>query len=85
MKFGRQRDWIKQIQLARKEFLSGIQPTTRPQTRINNSLQAWLITSTEEIEEQSNNKGSLWATSYEILSDSSTCFNISFLWLNHVW
>ena len=24
MKFGRQRDWIKQIQLVRKEFLSGV-------------------------------------------------------------
>ena len=48
MKFGGQRDWIKQIQLARKEFLSGVQPTQKRKLRINNSLQAWLITGTEK-------------------------------------
>ena len=58
MKFGRQRDWIKQIQLARKEFLSGVQPIPRRQPRINNSLRAWLITGTETIEEQSDDEES---------------------------
>ena len=42
MKFGRQRDWIKQIQLARKEFVDGIQPVSQPQPRSNN-LRKWLI------------------------------------------
>ena len=58
MKFGRQRDWIKQIQLARKEFLSGVQPTPKQKSRTNSSLQAWLITSTETIEEQSDEEES---------------------------
>ena len=47
------------MQQARKEFLSGIQPNTRRQSKINNSLQAWIITGTEEIEEQSDDKESL--------------------------
>ena len=54
MKFGRQRDWIKQIQLARKEFLSGVQPIPKRQPRINNSLRTWLITCIEVVEEQSD-------------------------------
>ena len=29
-RLGRQQDWIEQIQIAKKEFLSGIQPTLRP-------------------------------------------------------
>ena len=58
MKFGQQRDWIKQIQLARKEILSGVQLIPKWKPRINNSLQAWLITGTETIEEQSDNKES---------------------------
>ena len=48
MKFGRQRDWIKQIQLAREEFVSSEQPVTQPQPRITN-LREWLITSTRNI------------------------------------
>ena len=59
MKFCRQRDWIKQIQLARKEILSGVQPIPRRQPRINNSLRAWLITGTEAIKEQSEDEESL--------------------------
>lgn len=59
MKFGRQQDWIKQIKLARNKFLSGVQPTMRLQPGVNNSLGAWLITGTEEIEEQSDDKESL--------------------------
>ena len=58
MKFGQQRDWIKQIQLARKEFLSGAQPTPKRKSRTNSSLRAWLITSTETIEEQSDDEES---------------------------
>ena len=49
VKFGRQRDWIKQIPLARKEYLSDIKPNTKSQPRTNNSLQVWLIIGTEEI------------------------------------
>ena len=49
MKFGQQRDWIKQIQQTRKEFLSGEQPTPKQKSR-NNSLRAWLITGTETME-----------------------------------
>ena len=58
MKFGQQRDWIKQIQLARKEFSSGIQPTPKRKLRNNNSLRAWLITGTETIEEHSDEEES---------------------------
>ena len=59
MKFGRQRDWIKQIQLARKELLSGVQPIPRRQPRINNSLRVWLITGTENIEKNADSNKSL--------------------------
>ena len=53
MKFGKQRDWIKQIQLAREEFVSDEQPVTQPRTRITN-LREWLITSTRNIAEHSD-------------------------------
>ena len=79
MKFGRQQDWIKQIQLSKNEFLSGVQPTTKPQQRINNNLQEWLITGTEDIEKQSDNNKRLWAKKYHTSPNSFT------LWLNHVW
>ena len=65
MKFGRQQDWIKQIHLARKKFLSGVQSIPKRQPRINNSLRAWLITGTEAIEEQSDEEESLRAINYE--------------------
>ena len=58
MKFGQQRDWIKQIQSARIEFVSGVQPITQPQPRINN-LRAWLITGTMNIAEYSDKDDSL--------------------------
>ena len=58
MKFGQQQDWIKQILLARKEFVSGEQPVTQPQPRINN-LQEWLITGTRNIAEHSDKDDSL--------------------------
>ena len=57
MKFGRQRDWIKQIQLVREEFVSGEQLATQPQTRITN-LQAWLITGTRNMTEHSDDNDS---------------------------
>ena len=57
MKFGRQRDWIKQIQLAREEFASGGQLATQPRARITN-LRAWLITGTRNMEEHSDNDDS---------------------------
>ena len=53
MKFGRQRDWIKQIQLARKEFVDGIQPVSEPQPRSNN-LREWLIIGQRDIAENSD-------------------------------
>ena len=53
MKFGRQRDWIKQIQLARKEFVDGIQPVSKPQPRSNN-LREWLIIGQRDIAENSD-------------------------------
>ena len=58
IEFCRQRDWIKQIQLAMKEFLSGVQPVTQPHPRIN-SLWAWLITGTMNIADYSNKNNSL--------------------------
>ena len=70
IKFGRQRDWIKQIQLTRKEFLSDVQPITQPQPRINNSVRAWLITGTANIADHSDNDESLSAKR-ETLADLS--------------
>ena len=58
MKFGRQRDWIKQIQLAREEFVSGEQSATQPRIRIRN-LREWLITGTRNIEEHSDDDDSI--------------------------
>ena len=57
MKFGRQRDWIKQIQLTREEFASGGQQATQPRARITN-LRAWLITGTRNMEEHSDDDDS---------------------------
>ena len=58
MKFGQQRDWIKQIQLARKEFVNGVQPVSQPQPRSNN-LREWLITGMRDIAESSDEDDSL--------------------------
>ena len=58
MKFGRPRDWTKQIQLARKEFVNGVQPVSQPQPRSNN-LREWLITGMKNIAESSDEDDSL--------------------------
>ena len=57
MKFGKQRDWIKQIQLAREEFASGRQQVPQSRTRITN-LREWLITGTRNFAEHSDDDDS---------------------------